>query len=547
MKDSDGPRRRTVLGGLGVAGIAAAGGLGWTLLRPDSPPGTAMGADLDRGHRLRDGNFPPPSATEQAGILVAGGGIAGLAAAWTLAEAGYRDFRLLELEDRVGGNSRSGRNAVSAFPLGAHYLPIPNREAGAVRHLLQRLGMITGAGADGAPVYDPQQLCADLQERLFWKGRWQEGLIPRTGLTDRDRANLAAFEAAMHAFSARSGADRRPAFALPIAYSSRDPALLALDRVGFGDWLDTQGWESPVLRGYLRYCMRDDYGCEPEQVSAWAGIHYFAGRRGWAAGDAGAGDNDLTWPEGNDRLAQGMAAAFPEAIACGRIVHRVALDRGSERVLVDSFDVAAGRTVRTEAAAAILAMPHFVARRVAPGLVQGGESLSYAPWLVANITVDRLPAGRGTPLAWDNVSSTGDSLGYVVATHQGPAARTAGTVLTWYMPLSRLAPAEARRQLLSRPEAEWRQFVLDDLLAMNPDLRGAVRRIDLWRWGHAMVRPTPGTIWGDAPRMAEVAPPLHLAHSDLSGLSLFEEAHYHGTRAAEAAMRQLGHAHVSLL
>ena len=46
---------------------------------------------------------------------------------------------------------------------------------------------------------------------------------------------------------------------------------------------------------------------------------------------------------------------------------------------------------------------------------------------------------------------------------------------------------------------------------------------------------------------AEVRPPLFLANSDLSGLSLFEEAHYQGTKAAEAAMRHLGHAHESLL
>src|SRR4029453_18491316 len=119
-------------------------------------------------------------------------------------------------------------------------------------------------------------------------------------------------------------------------------------------------------------------------------------------------------------------------------------------------------------------------------------------------------------IPWGNVSATGDSLGYVVATHQSAGARNAGTVLTWYMPLSDLPPSEARRQLLERPEAEWRKIVLDDLYGMNPDLEGAVRRVDLWRWGHAMARPTPGTIWTEEPRAAEIAPPLFLAHSHLS-------------------------------
>lgn len=536
------PDRRTVIAGLGMGGVAAAGGFAWNL-RDTATPGTLAGADFARGHRLRDGSFPAPTIEERAGIVIAGGGVAGLSAGWALAEAGFTDFTLLELEDQTGGNARSGRNAVSAYPLGAHYLPVPNREAKALRTMLVKLGMIVGE-KDGAPVYDPYQLCADLQERLFYQGRWQEGLIPKRGLSPADARDLDAFAAAMAAFSARVGADGRPAFAIPMAYSSRDIDLVALDGIGFAAWLDRQGWRSPVLRAHVRYCTRDDYGCEPEHVSAWAGIHYFAARRGWAADDAG--DNELTWPEGNGRLVHAIAARFPERIAAGRIVHRIARD--GEGVAVDSFDIARGATVRTRARAAILAVPHFVAARIAPDAAPDAAGFGYAPWVVANVTVDRLPRGRGARLAWDNVSWTSESLGYVVATHQGPDARTAGTVLTWYMPLSRMAPADARRLMLERPLPEWQAIVRDDLVAMHPHLDGAIRAVDVWRWGHAMIRPTPGFLWTIAPRAAAAArPPFFLAHSDLSGLSLFEEAHYRGTLAAEGAMTHLGHGFTSML
>lgn len=531
--------RRTAIGIGAASACAAAVGIAHGFGGTEMPAGNLEGADLARGHRLRDGGFPAPSRTEETGVVIAGGGVAGLAAGWTLAEAGFGDFRLLELEDRVGGNARSGRNTVSAYPLGAHYLPVPNQEAKALHHLLGKLGMIVGEH-DGKPVYDPEQLCADLQERLFWRGSWQEGLIPKTGLSKQDSADLTAFQQTMGEWSQRVGDDGKPAFALPIAYSSRDPAITALDRQSFSAWLDAQGWRSPVLRAHVRYAMRDDYGTEPGQVSAWAGIHYFAGRRGWAA--EGAADNELTWPEGNGRLARLMATRFADRIAPGRIVHRVARD--GDAVLVDSFDATANEAVRTRARAAILAMPHFVATRVCPEL-GNSAAYSYAPWLIANITVDRLPGGRGSPLAWDNVSSTSNSLGYVVATHQGPDAIPAGSVLTWYLPLSDMTPADARRLLIERPADEWKRIVRDDLLAMHPDMDDAIRRIDLWRWGHAMIRPVPGFVWGRPP--ADPEPPLFLAHSDLSGLSLFEEAHYHGVRAAEGAMTRLGHAHVSLL
>ena len=530
--------RRAVLAGGGA--VAAASAIGWAATREDVIGGSVGSADMARGHRLRVGKFPAPSREERTGVVIVGGGVAGLAVGWTLAEAGYDDFTLIELEDETGGNARSGKNAVSAYPLGAHYLPVPNREAKALRHMLGKLGMITGADADGAPVYDPFQLCADMEERILWQGKWHEGLIPTTGLSAVDKADLAAFDAAVASFAKAVGTDGKPAFALPIAYSSSDPAFTVLDEQSFAAWLDTQGWRSSVLRAHLRYGCRDDYGCEPEHVSAWVGIHYFAGRRGWAAG--GAGESVLTWPEGNARLTRAMAARFAGKIRSGRIA--LAVKRDGDTVVVNSFDVAKNETVRTFAKAAVLALPHFIAARIAPDI--SAKGFSYAPWLVANVTVNRLPRGEGVKLAWDNVAFTGESLGYVVATHQTLASAPPATVLTWYMPLSRSTPAVGRKLLVVRPADEWRRIVSEDLLRMNPDLKGAIRSIDLWKWGHAMVRPAPGFVWGKAPAArAAATPPIFLAHSDLSGLSLFEEAHYRGVDAAEGAMRMLGHAHES--
>ncbi|MEZ0494864.1 FAD-dependent oxidoreductase [Sphingomonas sp. IW22] len=528
--------RRTAIG-LGAGAMAVAGGGAALAFRSAPiPPGLVEGADAARGHRLRQGGFPAPSRTERTGIVIVGGGIAGLSAGWTLAEAGFTDFRLLEIEDATGGNARSGANAVSAYPLGAHYLPVPNREAVALRRMLARLGIITGE-ADGLPVYDPAQLCADLQERLLWRGRWQEGLVPTTGLRPKDRADLTRFEQLMAEARTAIGRDGRPAFATPIAYSSHDPDWLALDQQTFAEWLDARGLTSPVLRAHVRYAMRDDYGTEPDATSAWAGVHYWAGRRGHAA--ARVADNVLTWPGGNGHLAQAMAARFRDRIITGQIVHRVAREGGS--AIVDRFDTANATTTRIHADAAILATPLFISARLC-GELGDMSACTYAPWLVANVTVAHAPRGPGVPLAWDNVSSTSDSLGYVVATHQSRAL-PGQTVLTWYLPLSDMTPAVGRRLLIERPADEWKRMVRDDLLAMHPDLE--ISEIALSRWGHAMIRPTPGHIWTRAPAIT-ATPPLFLAHSDLSGLSLFEEAHWQGTRAAELAMTLIGHGYEAL-
>lgn len=506
-------------------------------------PGTLGEPDRSRGHALRDRHLPAATGpVQQVGVVIAGGGIAGLAAAWRLKRAGFSDFVLLELEDTPGGNARGGRNAISAYPLGAHYLTVPNREARALIAMLRDFSLITG-DADGAPVYDAYALTADLDERLFWRGTWQEGLFPQTGLDAATRAQHGAFEATMARFSAAIGSDGRPAFAVPMAMSSRDAAFTALDAQSFAAWLDAQGFTAQRLRAYVRYCCRDDYGSEPEDVSAWAGIHYFAGRRGWAAGDAR--DRELTWPEGNARLAAMMANTIPGHVRTGHVVTAAREADGAAQI--EAYDAALGQTQRWRAGVAILAMPQFVAARVAPQL-GAARGFRYAPWVVANVSVSRRPAGPGVPLAWDNVSAASELLGYVVATHQTDSSADGASVLTWYMPLSRQRPEVARTMLQQSGLAEWQAVVADDLLGLHPELDGAITRIDVWRWGHAMIAPSPGFLTDpDRLRAQAARPPLLRAHSDMSGLSLFEEAHYRGVAAAEAALAHLGHPTESLL
>jgi hypothetical protein len=537
-----GVSRRTAMAGT-LAGATALGAAAIMHGHGDEAiPGSLSGADFTRGHKLRgDTTFPVPSREVRTRVAIVGGGVAGLSAAWALADVGLSDFRLLELEDRTGGNARAGRNAISAYPLGAHYLPIPNAEAKGVVRLLEQLGIVTG-WQDGKPVFDAYQLVSDPDERLLYLGKWQDGLIPATGLDARDRADIAAFFAAMTKFRDCRDVQGRPAFALPMAYSARDADLMARDRISFTAWLDAQGWHSPILRGHVRYACRDDYGTEPGEVSAWAGIHYFASRRGVAANCAP--DTVLTWPEGNGHLVGRMAARLRSQIDCAQLVHRIATSDGG--VTIDSLDARSGEAVRVTADAAILATPQFVTARLLPGRM--ARDFGYAPWVVAAVSVGRVPEGPGAALAWDKVSWTSASLGYVVDTHQSLDMVPGATVLSWYLPLSDMTPVAARRLLLERSLAEWQRIIRDDLLEMNPDLAGAIRRIDVWRWGHAMIRPVPGFFWGGGREAAAVPePPLFFANSDLSGLSLFEEAHYRGTRAAEDVMAHLGIPHHSML
>jgi hypothetical protein len=80
----------------------------------------------------------------------------------------------------------------------------------------------------------------------------------------------------------------------------------------------------------------------------------------------------------------------------------------------------------------------------------------------------------------------------------------------------------------------WKDAILNDLARAHPDIRACVSRIDILRLGHAMIRPAVGFLGSEERRrMATPGGNLIYANSDLSGLSLFEEAQYRGVKAAD--------------
>ena len=84
----------------------------------------------------------------------------------------------------------------------------------------------------------------------------------------------------------------------------------------------------------------------------------------------------------------------------------------------------------------------------------------------------------------------------------------------------------------------WRDEILADLRPAHPDVAQRVSQLDVMLWGHGMIRPVPGFISGsDRLAMARPLGRIAFAHTDMSGISIFEEA---CTRGAEAARTVLG-------
>ncbi|HEX5801415.1 MAG TPA: NAD(P)-binding protein [Azospira sp.] len=543
-------KRRDFLGAASAAVAAAAlPPLAGCAQVPPLPPGELLGASPALGHRLRDVGLPAPAETLRVSVLIVGGGIGGLSAAWKLSRAGFDDYLLAEMEGETGGNSRAGRTPAGPCPLGAHYLPLPTREATATRELLAELGVLQGDPRAARPAYDERYLCAAPQERLYRHGLWQEGLLPAHGLAAGEREQYARFLERMAEYRHARGGDGRRAFALPMALSSRDADLLALDRLSMRDWLRREGFDSANLHWYVDYACRDDYGAGSDVVSAWAGIHYFACRDGEAADVAD--DIVLTAPDGNAWLARGLAAGVGGRTLTGAVACRVAETGAGRRgaVEVDLWRAADGRVLRVVADQLIWAAPLHLLPHVFAGddaatraAKQAARAWTYAPWLVANLTLLAEPeTPTGAPLAWDNVLFDSPGLGYVVSTHQTLRQRPGPTVLTYYRALADVAPARGRELLLGLSREAWAAAVLSDLARPHPEIHELTTRLDVVRYGHAMARPTVGFVWGGAREAFAVdRPRIRFAHADVSGFSLFEEAQYRGVLAAERTLHKLG-------
>lgn len=537
---------------LAASGTALTGGsLVGCGSHPMAVKGSIIGANSSTGHLLRDGAIPEPSNSINKKVVIIGGGVSGLSAARELSRQGITDFLILELDDAPGGNALHGSNEVSAFPWGAHYVPLPNNDLREYLEFLLAAGCITGYDDKGLPVYNEEHLCFDPEERLYINGHWQEGLVPNYGLSAPEQEEIKKFMQLMNHYRFLKGLDGLYAFAIPVISSSGDAEFRKLDGLTMKGWMESIGFVGKSLHSYVNYCCRDDFGTPHSIVSAWAGVHYFASRKGVAANATYA--DVLTWPEGNGflirKLLEGLASDKKGSNE-DEIVERLLINalsfcvRAGDHITVDYYDTKLQKSTRISAEYCVMAVPQFVAARLLNDDNRSAivtDKMHYVPWMVANLKVKQLQQRSGAASSWDNVIHDRYSLGYVDATHQLLQQQTPVRNLTYYHPLTAGEPSLERRKAYEMKHEDWVKMIFDELAVIHPDIREMTEEINIMLWGHSMVQPIPGLIWGtDAlPTLRNhIDPRIKLAHTDLSGISIFEEGFYQGLAAAKSIIGQ---------
>jgi monoamine oxidase len=547
---SFGMKRREVLG------VAAASALTGCRPEPDQTAKTTggfVGTSHEVGHMLREAKLPAydGSPVRKVHTAIAGGGVAGLSAARSLRMQGMEDFVLLDLESEAGGNARGSQIAGMQHPLGAHYLPVPGDDAPEVQDFLEELGL--RKRISGRWVYDEKALCHSPQERLFFNGAWQDGLLPTQGVSHSTLTQYQRFAKLVAQWQATG------AFSMPLKDNFRQKLPVAGINTAqaatvFIAYLDAQGFTDPHLRWYLDYCCRDDYGAGIDTVSTFAGMHYFAARHGFHAPSAQESEKEgvLTWPQGNGFLTQALAAPLKDRLQTQQIVLRI--EEGKSEVLIDTLHLPSRRVQRYAAQRCIVALPLHVASRLvanAPDFLKAAAAnVAHSSWWVANIHIDAPlhDNGQGAFPSWDNVIYGSKGLGYVDAMHQSTRTAPGATVLTYYH--AEGAGKAPRQALLNATWAHLRDRALADIAAAHPDITRRAQQINITRYGHAMAVPTPQFISQNGHllfnllnsllskskqypvRNTPSTARLRFAHSDWSGYGVFEEAFTRGLHAA---------------
>jgi oxygen-dependent protoporphyrinogen oxidase len=384
-------------------------------------------------------------------VVVVGGGIAGLAAAWALRDL---DVVVLEAGDRAGGRIRSDRRGDYWLNFGAHVFAGPGS---ATDRLLRETGV---QAADVPGVLTAVELNGKVVA-----GRRVETYPFRLPLSASDRLALVRTGLRLRLEVARY--DRVVRRASPAAVLAHDG-----DR-SFTDWL---GRVPPTVDAMLRATLRRSSG-EPEDLAAGYGIGYF----------------HLVWDRsgGLARNLLGGSAALPEAIAA-ELGDRIRLQTRVEEVAPVNGGVQVTHEGGEERARfAVLATPAYVTRAIlgaAPDetLAALGE-IAYGSYVLAAFSTNETG-----PAAWDDV--------YAVATPQrafnmlfntanvlrrSASRRPGGTLMVY-------SGGSLARRLWEEDDARIADTYVADLDGVFPGAAQLVEETVVHRWERGLPYVRPG-------------------------------------------------------
>ncbi|MGA8868914.1 MAG: FAD-dependent oxidoreductase, partial [Candidatus Sulfotelmatobacter sp.] len=414
-------------------------------------PAAVDGEDNKICHQVRDkGNqvFTRPPASAHHDIVIVGGGVSGLAAAYRMQ---HHDVLLLEKEPHWGGNAYAMDYEGSTYCTGSAFLSKDEYTYAFAKEI----------GLNPLPINSPD---ASIIRGELIPDTWGDGLnkLPYAPLI---REAFKKFKKEMLGIDVEQRG--RELFNLPFS------EFMKLYPAEIKQWWDTYG--------------PSNWGATSDETAAALAI----GELQEIAAESSA-NTRYTWPGGlgaiTRKLAEILQPQYGERMRAGATT--VAVVGSKEDVQVTYIEAGQPKTV--SAKAVIMATPKFITRRIVDGLPDkqsdAMHQIRYIPYPVVNLIFDKPVFNHGYD-TWCPGNTFTDIVVADWVIRHGSGYKQKYNILTCYTPMKE----EDRGYLLNEIGArKIAANVLQDFQKLMPGLNVDPIEVHIYRRGHPLYMSTPG-------------------------------------------------------
>ncbi|MGA7697555.1 MAG: FAD-dependent oxidoreductase [Candidatus Sulfotelmatobacter sp.] len=456
------------------------------------------GADVDGEdnricHQVRDGRvFSRPPASARHDVVIVGGGVSGLAAAYRLQ---HRDFLLLEKEPHWGGNAYEMEYEGNIYGTGSAFLTKDEYAYAFSKEI----------GLEMLPI--------DSSDASIIRGE----LVPDTW---------------------GDGLDKLP-YAPPVRESFKKfkKEMLAIDVEKRGKEVYEKPF-SDFLKGYPEELKLwwdnfgpSNWGATSEETTAGLAIEALQ-----EMVEESRTDDRYTWPGGlgaiTKKLADILLPKYKDRMQTGATT--VAVVSEKEQVLVTYM---LGGELKTVAAkAVIMATPKFITRRIVEGLPEkqsdAMHQIRYIPYPVVNLIFDKPVFNHGYD-TWCPGNAFTDVVVADWVIRKQPGYQQKFNILSCYTPMKE----DERGYLLNEIGARRiAANVLSDFQKLMPGLNVDPIEVHIYRRGHPLYMSTPGLYTQVQPLARQPLDRVFFANTDSEGP---ESTTNTGILAAQRAVKEV--------